>query len=43
MVPREALRGGSLEKPPDLDLFFADLTRAKSAKEVKEQIETRVL
>jgi len=33
----------SLEKPPDLDPFFDDLTRAKSAKELKEHLETRVL
>ena len=33
----------SLEKPPDLDPFFEDLTRAKSAKELKEHLETRVL
>ena len=32
----------SLEKPPDLDPFFDDLTRAKSAKELKEHLETRV-
>jgi hypothetical protein len=33
----------SLEKPPDLDPFFDDLTRAKSAKELKEDLETRVV
>ena len=33
----------SLEKPPDLDPFFDDLTRAKSAKELKEHLEPRVL
>jgi len=33
----------SLEKPPDLDPFFDDLTRAKSARELKEHLETRVL
>ena len=32
----------SLEKPPDLDPFFDDLTRAKSAQELKEHLETRV-
>ena len=36
-------RPGSLEKPPDLDPFFYDLTRARSAKELKEHLETRVL
>ena len=38
-----APRRGSLAKPPDLDPFFDDLTRAKSAKELKEHLETRVL
>ena len=40
-----SLGGGasSLEKPPDLDPFFDDLARAKSAKELKEHLETRVL
>ena len=33
----------SLEKPPDQDPFFDDLTRAMSAKELKEHLETRVL
>ena len=33
----------SLEKPPDLDPFFDDLTPAKSAKELNEHLETRVL
>ena len=33
----------SLEKPLDLDPCFDDLTRAKSAKELKEHLETRVL
>ena len=33
----------SLEKPPDLDPFFDDSTRAKSAKDLKEHLETRVL
>ena len=33
----------SLEKPPDLDPFFDGLTRAKSAKELKEHLEMRVL
>ena len=33
----------SLKKPPDLDPFFDDLKRAKSAKELKEHLETRVL
>ena len=33
----------SLEQPPDLDPFFDDLKRAKSAKELKEHLETRVL
>ena len=33
----------SLEKNPDLDPFFDDLTRAKSAKELKEHLKTRVL
>ena len=33
----------SLEKPPDLDPFFGDLTRAKSAKELKGHLETSVL
>ena len=33
----------SLEKPPDLDPFFDDLARAKSAKELKEHLEMRVL
>ena len=33
----------SLEKPPDLDPFFDDFTRAKSAKELKGHLETRVL
>ena len=33
----------SLEKPPDLDLFFYDLARGMSAKELKENLETRVL
>ena len=32
-----------LEKHPDLDPFFDDLTRAKSAKELKEHLETRVI
>ena len=35
--------GVSLEKPPDLAPFFDDLTRAESAKELKEHLETRVL
>ena len=30
----------SLEKSPDLDPLFDDLTRAKSAKELKEHLET---
>ena len=30
-------RAPSLEKPPDLDPFFDDLTGAKSAKELKER------
>ena len=33
----------SLEKTPDLDTFFDDSTRAKSAKELKEHLATRVL
>ena len=33
----------SLEKPPDLDPFSDDLARAKSAKELEEHLETRVL
>ena len=33
----------SLEKLPDLDPFFYYLTRVKSAKELKEHLETRVL
>ena len=33
----------SLEKHPDLEPFFDDLTRAKSAKELKEHLETCVL
>ena len=36
-------RGDSLEKPPDLDPFFDDLTRSKSAKELKEHLGMRVL
>jgi hypothetical protein len=32
----------SLEKPPDLDPLFDDLTHAKSAKELKERLETRI-
>ena len=34
---KEAQHSGalSLEKPPDLDPFFDELTRAKSAKELK--------
>ena len=32
-----------LEKAPVLDPFFDDLARAKSAKELKEHLETRVL
>ena len=35
--------GRSLEKHPDLDPVFDDLTRAKSAKVLKEHLETRVL
>ena len=34
---------GGLAGPPDQDPFFDDLTRAKSAKELKEHLETRVL
>ena len=37
------MRQLSLEKPPDLDPVFDDLARAKSAKELKEHLETRVL
>ena len=33
----------SLEKAPVLDPFFGDLARAKSAKELKEHLGTRVL
>ena len=33
----------SLEKPPDLDPLFYDLTRAKTAKELKKHLETRGL
>ena len=33
----------SLENPPDLDPFFDDLTRAKSAKELNVHLKTRVL
>ena len=33
----------SFEKPPDLDPFLDDLTRAKSATELKEHLETRIL
>ena len=33
----------SSEKPPDLDPFVDDLTRAKSAEELKEHLATRVL
>ena len=33
----------SLEKPPDLDPLFNDLARAKSAKELKEHLESRFL
>jgi len=33
----------SLETPPDLDHSSDDLARAKSAKELKEHLETRVL
>ena len=36
-------RSRSLEKAPDLDPLFDDLTCAKSAKELKEHLETRVL
>ena len=47
VFPCEILHGFpgtiSLEKPPDLDPFFDDLTRAKSAKELTEHLETRVL
>ena len=41
--PPKALRGGSLEKAPVLDPFSDDLARAKSANELKEHLETRVL
>jgi len=41
--PQKTLRGGSLEKAPVLDPFSDDLARAKSAKELKEHLETRVL
>ena len=42
---QKAIEAGlvSSEKPPDLDPFFDDFTRAKSAKELKEHLETRVL
>ena len=33
----------SLQKAPVMDPFSDDLTRAKSAKELKEHLETRVL
>ena len=42
IVPQNP-QGMTLQKPPDLDPFFDDLTRAKSAKELNEHLEMRVL
>ena len=43
LLPYHLVPASSLEKPTNLDPFFDDLACAKSAKEHKEHLETRVL